>query len=189
MSFSISCTPSKTLENCARLVTVVLNDPGVPPECQYTVEFTYPSGVKDLSTPALSGTLYKVDANVPYQFVVKADTAATLSIIGRKVCPTEKENVFISETALKDYDVLECNEKNAVLAGISSGLGAAGLAAAIIVGTKAGGGVGSIGGPWGIAAGLLIGAVVGGVVYAIARPQCCKKEATLVKQGQRVSAP
>ncbi len=186
MAISISCSPSKTLETCARIATVVLHDDTPSDKCAYFVKFRFPQGMSDVAQPSLAGLDYPVEPNAAHDFLVKADSPGTITIVSRKVCTEEGEELSsVVDTALKEYEVLECSKANAIIAGFGTGVALATLSLVVTAGTTLGGGIGSVGGPLGIGIGLLIGAVGGGIVYLATRPDCCKQQATVTTQGVR----
>ena len=230
MALSISCTPDKALEECARVITVVLNDTDRNPACLYSLVFDFPKGTEytyevspeDLAdgqtTPAdylLDGVVKWVLPEVPYKFVIKTDEPGTVTILGRKYCPptgttytirddgvpvetTEEggtvtaiiidppETDLVASTTF-GFEVLECNDRNARIAGIGTGAGVTTIALMVTAGTTLGGEVGSVGGLAGVLIGLGIGALGGLATYAIVRPECCEVQPNLPGgQGQRV---
>jgi hypothetical protein len=181
MPIKIICSPNKTLETCARIATVVVQDPAPNEECLYLFGFKFPQGMNDIAQPPVgSGKVYQVQPNTAYDFLIKADTPGAITMIAKKNCNDVRNN----ESDVADYEILECNDANARQIGLFTGIGVTTIAIAIIAGTKLGGGVGSVGGPGGILAGLVIGGVAGGLAYLFFRPDCCKTQAEIDTQGR-----
>jgi hypothetical protein len=180
MAINISCSPNKTLVRCARIATVVIQDPTPNEECLYLFGFSFPAGISDIATPkVVTPNAYVLKPNMAYNFLIKADKPGTLTMKAVKSCNDPRLN----ETALADYEVLDCSDDNAKSIGIFTGIGTATITLTIIAGTKLGGGIGSVGGPIGIGLGLVIGAAAGVGAYFLFRPDCCTAQATIVAQG------
>jgi hypothetical protein len=189
MAIDIDCAPCKTLVDCARIARIAINDDDPAPECKYILRFDYEQGMNEIAEPPINPPPvtqkpYPVEKGRSYKFLFKSENPGIVTIQGFKDCYLENGQTE-SESALKEYEILECNENNARIAGISVGVGSASLALYIIGSTTvAGTELGSVGGFWGIVAGAAIGFVFGVGTYLLSRPTCCHNQHSINQQGE-----
>ena len=223
---TIENSPEFSAEECPTVVIAILRDPQPSAGCLYTISWIWPSGMNELDaseaernspvgdyTHSMKNWEYPVLPNVPYTFIVRAETEGTITIAGIKYCPPQGESYPHTgdeqwthevpselepgdmvlwgppidgtvDSTVKPFEVKDCSEVAAILGGLGAGMTTTALGLAIAAGTKVGGGLGSFGGPIGLIIGLAAGAIVGGIVYYIAKPDCCPSQGTL-PGGQR----
>lgn len=160
-----------------------------------------------------TAVVFWVLPNREYLFLVEANPKpGTITLKAEKYCPSGGQSYTFEivdpknhhagtdlpvtllagdliDTDLKDFEILECNDKNAKGAGIGAGIATTGLGLTIAAGSKIGGGVGSVGGPLGIGIGILAGIAVGLVVHAVMKPDCCPSPAAIPQTSNAQGKP